>query len=152
MVKSLKFFSILKHPFRPCSCLFYDKKNYFAIFGFEPSYDIDEDDLKRIYRSKMKRVHPDHNNNSKNDDRAQVLSTAYKTLRSSYDRAEYLLKLKGKDIAVQSMDPKFLMEMMALNEEVEQISHEKEAAQIKSEINSVGNFVASHETICVING
>ena len=106
-----------------------DYQNYFSIFDFLPTFNIDISKLKRTYLRLQYKFHPDRF--SKRSQREQemaaehsaVISTSYNTLSHTYSRAVYLLLLEGIDLEKNSitseMSPEFLMEMFETNEKLE---------------------------------
>jgi Fe-S protein assembly co-chaperone HscB len=92
------------------------KKNFFDIFGFAISYNIDKSALTRIYLEKQMQVHPDVvkcEANSCTEDSA-MLNVAYKTLMDPVARAEYFLKTKGG--GVNQICSEFAEEMFEIRE------------------------------------
>ncbi|KAL5449665.1 hypothetical protein PMIN06_006790 [Paraphaeosphaeria minitans] len=96
--------------------------------------------LKREFLQLQARAHPDlHPPESKN--KAQALSArineAYKTLQNPLLRAQYLLSLRGIEIAEDETakvdDPELLMEVLEARERIEEAENEEELAEMKVE-------------------
>ncbi len=103
-------------------------RNYFELFGFAESFDIDQDTLADKYLLFQSALHPDRfANASDRERRIAVQSTAfineaYTTLKSDLKRAHYLLKLKDIEFNADtetSGDAEFLVRQMELHERAE---------------------------------
>ncbi|MFQ5488116.1 MAG: Fe-S protein assembly co-chaperone HscB [Gammaproteobacteria bacterium] len=91
------------------------------------SYDIDTAQLTERYRQLQHLVHPDRFSGATEQERrlaaqhAARVNEAYQTLKDALSRARYLLELRGADpTAHGTMAPDFLMEQMALREQLEE--------------------------------
>ncbi len=111
-------------------------QNYFELFGFTNSYEIDLTKLSSIYRDLQKAVHPDRFANA--SDREKVLSAqkatfvneAYSCLKSPILRAQYLLEINNiqyDDERETIQDPEFLMEQMELREALAEVRDSPDA-------------------------
>ncbi|MFV2060528.1 MAG: Fe-S protein assembly co-chaperone HscB [Gammaproteobacteria bacterium] len=111
-------------------------QNYFELFGFTNSYEIDLIKLSEIYRDLLKAVHPDRFANA--SDREKLLSAqkatyvneAYSCLKSPIHRAQYLLNINNIKFDNEKetiQDPEFLMEQMELREKLEAIRNSSDA-------------------------
>jgi len=101
--------------------------NYFEYYQLPISYCIDLSILKKMYFAKSKEVHPDKNLDSSANDQLRLLenaaynNVAYHTLKNQDTRLAYILSI----LNIISVDEKydldsfFLMDMIALNEELE---------------------------------
>ena len=105
-------------------------QNYFELFNFPESYDLDLTELSKRYRKLQHTVHPDKFANASDLERrlsmqqSALINEAYQTLKSPLQRARYMLQLKGVDLTNDtsaSMDSEFLMQQMRLREELEQV-------------------------------
>lgn len=101
---------------------------------------IDLSALKREFLQLQSRAHPDlHPPEDKN--RAQALSArineAYKTLSSPLLRAQYLLSLRGIEVAEDETakvdDPNLLMEVLETRELIEEAESENDLVKLRSE-------------------
>ena len=103
-------------------------QNYFELFGLPVAYEVDRSALRSQQRRLQASFHPDRYVNA--DDRERRLSVevaswikqAYETLQDPVKRARYLLVVNGVDVADESAttaDTAFLMEQMALREEID---------------------------------
>lgn len=110
-------------------------EDFFALFGFTPTFDLDLSQLTERYRALQRSVHPD--NFAAGSERERLLAVqraasineAFDVLSSPVRRAQYLLGLKGRardHSQVTICDPEFLMEQMELREELEAIRHESD--------------------------
>ncbi|CAF0735590.1 unnamed protein product [Adineta ricciae] len=109
--------------------------DYFRLFDFSRSFEIDTKQLTRIFRNKMKLLHPDLFTNKSDtekqhsQDQSSLLNEAYKTLLSPLARAHYLLKLENitlEESPVQ-LEPDFLMRIMEINEDLAEIISKNES-------------------------
>ncbi|KAF2707737.1 Co-chaperone Hsc20 [Pleomassaria siparia CBS 279.74] len=103
-------------------------------------FNIDLGSLKKEFLQLQSRAHPDlHPASAKN--KAQALSArineAYKTLQSPLLRAQYLLSLRGIDVAEDETakieDPELLMEVLEAQEQIEETEKEEDLAGLKTE-------------------
>lgn len=100
-------------------------RNFFQLFDLAPKYIIDKHLLDQRLFEKQSLFHPDkHSNHSEAGqkemlERSQEINLAYKTLKSDFLRAEYLLTLRDIDISKQELSPNFLMETFEWRERLE---------------------------------
>ena len=111
-------------------------QNYFELFDLETSFFIDEIALKEAYRKEISRFHPDQYATKSESEKLQalqntsLLNSAFKALKNSLNRAEYLLKLQGVDPFDEKdtvMDEHFLLSQIDLREELEAIKESKDS-------------------------
>lgn len=125
--------------------------NAFAVFGFEPTMEIDRDDLESRYLAESRASHPDFHTQSDPEAQATALrrsadvNDAYRILRDPWKRAEACIEARdpGALEATKTLDGMFLMEAMELAEEVAEASpdaHDALRARIEP---SVDAFLAS---------
>jgi len=117
--------------------------NYFELFSFKPSYEIDTALLAERYRELQRAVHPDKfANSSEQDKRIAVQRTAqvndgFSTLKNPISRAEHILVLKGVDLLHESTtvkDTHFLMQQMEWREALEDIAHSSDPDEMITEL------------------
>lgn len=100
-------------------------RNDFEVFGLEPTFDVDDDDLQARYRELQTLYHPDRHVAGETREQLEALQAAtrineaYQTLRNPRLRARYLLMLA--DVAFDEErdtlnDPEFLMQQLELRE------------------------------------
>ncbi|KAF2750862.1 Co-chaperone Hsc20 [Sporormia fimetaria CBS 119925] len=103
-------------------------------------FAVDLDALKREFLQLQARAHPDlHPQEDKK--KAQGLSArineAYKTLQSPLLRAQYLLSLRGIELAEDETakvdDPELLMEVLDARERIEEAQSEEDLVEMKRE-------------------
>ncbi|CAI6332098.1 unnamed protein product [Periconia digitata] len=103
------------------------------------AFKVDINALKREFLQLQARAHPDrHPQEDKN--KAQALSArineAYKTLQNPLLRAQYLLSLRGIEVAEDETakveDPDLLMEVLETREEIEEAQSEEDLVQMKT--------------------
>lgn len=114
---------------------------YFAVLGLEPRLSIDLEDLERRFYSRSRELHPDRfvraplELQQKALAQSSLLNDAYRILKDSIARAEYILKHHGVDS--KTVPPDLLEEMFELNmarEEGEDVSERLQ--QMLSEIDA----------------
>ncbi len=112
-------------------------KNYFEIFAFTPSFEIDLDELEKKYLEFQKEFHPD-NASTADIEQSIAINEAYKILKNSLSRASYILQLNGIDLENDSNAPKpdmaTLEEILELQEQVAEIAV-GEIENLKKELN-----------------
>jgi molecular chaperone HscB len=99
---------------------------------------IDLNALKREFLQLQARAHPDMHPQS-DKKRAEALSArineAYKTLQNPLLRAQYLLSLKGIEVAEDETakveDPALLMEVLEAREQIEEAEKEEDLEEMK---------------------
>ena len=110
-------------------------QNYFELFGLPVRFELDGDRLAQQYRQLQQMFHPDKfAGSSEREQRLAVqlaahINQAHQILKSPRSRARYLLELRGvsfDDEKDTHLDPQFLMEQIALREEIENIATQPE--------------------------
>jgi molecular chaperone HscB len=98
---------------------------FFELFGLEPTYALDREELERRYLDRSKAVHPDRFAAEGAAKRVAAiqqsmeLNEAYKTLKKPVSRAEYLLASRGISIGTnEQLDPGFLIGILEAREEL----------------------------------
>src|SRR5687767_6790012 len=104
--------------------------DYFQILGLPERFAIDPAELERAYHERSRELHPDRFAQAPAAERVAVLSRsmslneAYKALKKPQSRAEYLLRRAGLSIGGnERLDPRFLMEILELREELAEAVH-----------------------------
>ncbi|RZQ56246.1 co-chaperone HscB [Pseudidiomarina tainanensis] len=104
--------------------------NHFELFDMPAAFNLDAAELQQRYRKLQQTMHPDRFANGSERDklmavqRTSQLNDAYQTLRSPLSRAEYLLELRGIELAHEQttlQDPEFLMAQMEWRERIEEV-------------------------------
>ena len=108
----------------------------FEILGVPSSYMVDSKELEQKYLALCKAVHPDHCSHFDSCDRAKILQTsalvnqAYKDVKDRFKRAEILLNQISRDHGVSidqsKIPPMFLMDVLELQEEIDEIRLSKD--------------------------
>lgn len=102
-------------------------KNYFELFSLPVDFKVNTAELASRYRKLQQAIHPDRYANATEQEKrlsmqgATRLNDALNTLKTPLLRAQYLLELKGEDIAAGTSsisDSTFLMEQIELREEL----------------------------------
>lgn len=104
--------------------------DYFAFFGLPQKLTIDAGDLEQRFHSLSWKLHPDHFARASEQERelslarSSQLNDAYRTLRDSVARVEYLLGLAGlrkEGQKKQQAPPEMLEEVFELNEALDEL-------------------------------
>lgn len=118
------------------------KQSYFQLFDESLVYNVDEDKLKQKFRRLQSEYHPDkfatkgERERKLSEELSSFINKAYTTLNNPYERGVYLLKLNNIDMKeneTQQLDKQFLMEVMELNEQLEEIKETTKLAAFESE-------------------
>ncbi len=111
--------------------------DYFELFEIEVAYDLDVGALEAKYLELSRKVHPDRFVGAAARERltalqqSMLLNDAYKTLVKPIPRAEYLLVRAGVTIAAnEQLEPRFLMEVMELREELQEVVQSGDRARL----------------------
>ena len=135
--------------------------DYFRLFDFSRSFEVDTKQLTKTFRNKMKFLHPDLFTNKSDvstyeahslskatfpfriqierhysQDQSSLFNEAYRTLLSPLARAHYLLKLENitlEESPVQ-LEPDFLMRIMEINEQLDEDSGENKPFPMETAI------------------
>jgi molecular chaperone HscB len=106
------------------------QKNHFELFGLSPRYALDPAELERAYLAVQQVVHPDRFAAAGESQRRLALqlaarvNEAHQVLREPSQRAGYLCKLAGVDVALENntaMPRDFLMLQMEWRETLDEI-------------------------------
>lgn len=132
-------------------------QNYFELFNFPVSFDLDLTELSNRYRKLQHTVHPDKFANASDLERrlsmqqSAFINEAYQTLKSPLQRARYMLQLRGVDLSSDtssSMDSEFLMQQMRLREELEQVrSHSDPESKLLVVTKEIEHAIADQITV-----
>ncbi|MDD0973859.1 co-chaperone HscB [Pseudomonas fontis] len=102
---------------------------HFALFGLQPGFRLDLNQLATRYRELAREVHPDRFADAPEREQRLALehsaglNEAYQTLKSAPRRARYLLAISGAEVPqeVTVHDPEFLFQQIELREELEDL-------------------------------
>jgi len=102
-------------------------RNHFQLFGLPQGFDLDLAALDAAYRAMQGEIHPDRFASASDAEQRQAVqwaaeaNEAYKTLKSPFERARYLLMLQGIDALDANntvMPPAFLIQQMEWREQL----------------------------------
>ena len=105
------------------------KQNYFELYGLDITFDIDVVQLHSEQQRLQAIFHPDRFVNSSEQEKrlsvqqAAWINEAFETLSNPVKRARYMLELSGielNDETETTSDTAFLMEQIAIREEIEE--------------------------------
>lgn len=105
--------------------------NHFEIFGFRPSYDLDESDLLTRYFNLQKR-------NRRQEDVLIILNTSFEILRDPLKRAGHFLSLKYPD-ATNEIPQNVTMEMFSIREKFAEINSQSEREEFLKDLEKKKN-------------
>ncbi|MBU0640637.1 MAG: Fe-S protein assembly co-chaperone HscB [Planctomycetes bacterium] len=105
-----------------------DTLDHFELLGLKRTYDIDVGELRRIYLSLSRDIHPDRFSTRSEQDSglsmriSAQLNQAYQALSDDVRRAEYLLGLMGGKSSVEdkTVPRDVLLETLTLREEIDE--------------------------------
>lgn len=129
--------------------------DYFTLFDLPVSYQIDTASLAARYQDLQRQFHPDKFASRPQAEQlaavqqSATINQAWQTLRHPLGRAEYLLSLRGFDLASEQhtvRDTAFLMEQLELREELDEIEQARDASRLDGFMARVdGLFNARHQ-------
>jgi molecular chaperone HscB len=106
----------------------------FALLGLTPRFDVEPEQLEKLFFERSKELHPDRFATSPANERvaalskARALNDAYQVLRREVSRAEYLLEREGIVIGDnERLDPELVMELL---EEREVLAEARQAGDL----------------------
>lgn len=111
-------------------------RNDFELFGLDPVFELDIDELQSRYRDLQTRYHPDRHAAGEARQQREALQAAtrineaYRTLRDPRLRARYLLALSNVAFDEERdtlNDPEFLMQQLELREALDEAQQAGEA-------------------------
>ena len=114
-------------------------RNHFELFGLEPVYALEPEQLERTYREIQAKIHPDRFAQAGDAERRASMqwttrvNEAYRMLRHPVLRAKYLLELNGVDVAFETntaMPAGFLVRQIEQREELELAAAERDAGAL----------------------
>jgi molecular chaperone HscB len=112
--------------------------DFFSFLGLPRKLNLDMADFEQRYRALSRQFHPDYFYNATPAERraslekSSYLNDAYRTLRNSISRVDYLLKLEGlapqgPEQASKQVPAGLLEEVFALNEELDEVRGQRES-------------------------
>ncbi len=115
--------------------------SYFDYYNIPCQYKLNQSELRKLFYSKSRDLHPDQSNQIDAIDQTSVNNEAYRILSDPHLRLKHILEIFNGPMDESKMQlPKaFLMDMMDINEEIEFVSDENRASlneKIKSLIQS----------------
>jgi len=140
-----------------CAMKYDFNQNFFELFGFQPAYKLDLDQLDKTYRDMQSQVHPDKFAHLGDAERrlsmqwATLANEAYQTLKKPINRARYLLQLHNVETQEETntaMPAEFLMQQMELREAVmdakmahDLVALEQVESELKGEIKALQSLL-----------
>lgn len=117
------------------------KKNYFELFALELDFSQDLEKLRKQYLTLQSQFHPDKVASASGYERQFILQVstlindAYQILKNPVTRAQYLLTLENQtpvNNMTYAFDEDFLMQQMALREQIAQLKESTDSEEIAS--------------------
>jgi molecular chaperone HscB len=141
--------------------------DYFTFFGLPPKLNLDVTALEKDFYELSRKLHPDLNARAGSQEQqwsleqSSLLNDAYRTLRDSIKRTQYLLKLEGVELEEQSkaateqaratgevkkqiVPPDLLEEVFELNMQLEELKMNK---QMEEDDPSLMVEINKHKTV-----
>lgn len=113
--------------------------DHFSLFGLEPRFGLDGDDLTRAYRTVQSHVHPDRFAAAGAAEQraalqwATLANEAYEVLSSPVRRAAYLCETNGVPVGAEggrSVSPDFLALQLEWRQSLEQIERQHDSQRL----------------------
>lgn len=129
--------------------------NFFELFQLPIQFQIDAKQLEAAYKDVQTRVHPDRFAVASDAERrvamqwAATANEAFQTLKKPLSRAQYLLKLNGVDVGLESntkMPMDFLMQQMEWRESLESAV----AAKSMSDLDGLNDLVGQENRALIL--
>jgi molecular chaperone HscB len=108
--------------------------DYFAFLGLPRKLKLNEAELEKDFYALSRKLHPDYFMNASSEEQlasmeqSALLNDAYRTLRESIPRIQYLLSLEGYREAEKKAPPDLLEEVFELNMQVEELKMAKKTS------------------------
>ena len=127
--------------------------DHFSLFGLEPRFGLDRDDLTRAYRTVQAHVHPDRYAAAGAAEQraalqwATLANEAYQVLSSPVRRAAYLCERHGVRVAGESgraLPPDFLALQLDWRQALEQVLRQRDVRGLK-ELRAEATALSQHE-------
>lgn len=115
-------------------------RNHFELFGLTPAFTLEHDSLEHAYRNIQAEIHPDRFAHAGEAEQRLAMqwtarvNEAYQTLRQPFERARYLLELKGvhaMDTRNTAMPADFLMQQIELRERLDEARAAKDLTALQ---------------------
>jgi molecular chaperone HscB len=120
---------------------------YFKLFELEPLLTVDLDQLEKKFHQLSRKYHPDFHTNASDAEQAEalemtaLLNDAYRTLRESTRRVEYLVKSEGFKVDGSQVPKAMLMEVFEINEGLDELrSARKSGDSIETLLKTVDDY------------
>lgn len=126
--------------------------SYFDYYNIPCQYKLNQSELRKLFYSKSKDLHPDQSNQIDAIDQTSVNNEAYRILSDPHLRLKHILEIFNGPMDESKMQlPKaFLMDMMDINEEIEFVSNENRAS-LNEKIKSLIQSEEDHYNIIIQN-
>ena len=113
--------------------------NYFELFNLAVDFVIDKKLLERQYNNLITKNHPDNFANLNPLENAMwtkksaLINDGYKILANDLSRAKHIVTLKNGQLD-KKVEPAFLMQQMALEEQLEQSNSKDKLQQLQQQL------------------
>ena len=127
--------------------------NYFELFELPVSFNTDKTSLALKYFALQKKYHPDFFTQASEAEQEEALersslaNRALKTLQNKDATIKYVLQLKGllEEEEKYELPPDFLMEMMEMNEELSDNTHQQINEIEKKLYSAVASIIENYD-------
>ena len=114
--------------------------NFFKVFGFQVSFEVNPEELEERYQKLSFGLHPDFFVSASSEEKllsegaTAILNNAYTTMKDQTSRADYLLKLlfEKQNLDDRSLPDGFLAEMFFLQEELDNLIDSKDLINLSN--------------------
>ena len=126
--------------------------SYFDYYNIPCQYKLNQSELRKLFYSKSKDLHPDQSNQIDAIDQTSVNNETYRILSDPHLRLKHILEIFNGPMDESKMQlPKaFFMDMMDINEEIEFVSDENRAS-LHEKIKSLIQSEEDHYNIIIQN-
>jgi molecular chaperone HscB len=130
-------------------------KNYFELFGLPATFALDGPRLDQAYRDLQGEIHPDKFAHAGESEQRLAMqwatraNEAYQTLKKPFERADYLLRMRGIEAMAAgntAMPMDFLMEQMEWRERLAEAVAAQDLDGLESLERSLGSEAAKHQS------
>ncbi|ELT96361.1 hypothetical protein CAPTEDRAFT_162651 [Capitella teleta] len=135
-------------------------RDFFCMMGMKVDFDVNVPDLKKQFTTLQRNLHPDKFTQKSETEKefslqqSSTVNKAYSTLLKPLSRALYMLELKGIFIEESniSAEPKFLMEILEINEELAEADSLEAVEDIRTTNQKVMDDITASLSVAFRNG
>lgn len=126
-----------------------DDVSIFELLNIKPSIHVNKEELNKKYAELIQKMHPDKFTYAIEEDKniaeanTAILNNAYKTLSCNESICEYLIHEMNKESSSEFIDNEYMMEVMMLNEELNNIRSLRDYEIFANKISNMHNMILS---------